>query len=320
MNRRASIGDVLVPGAIGGLLAGAVVALWLFGVDLIQGHPLATPAVLGQALFQPPEFQMTFRLLAGYTILHFGVFVLLGIATAWFVRAFHLAPGLLLGLAFGVVVLDVVYYGALLLTGANVAEIVAWYQVIPANALAGMTLMAYLHRASREQQPLGWGILRGHPLLVQGIVTGLIGAAVVALWFLGLDLLAGRPFHTPAALGSALFLGAQSDAEVHMSFGLLAGYTMAHVAAFVAAGIVIAAAAAYLERTPSRVLVVALALIVMEAVIVSALLLGAEWVLGSLGVWAITVANVLAVAAMGWYVWRGHRALPERLRHATVDV
>jgi hypothetical protein len=320
LNRRAGIGDVLLPGAIGGLLAGAAVALWLLVIDVFAGQPLATPAVLGQILLQPPEFEMTFRLLAGYTILHFGAFVILGIAAAWFVRTFHVAPGLLVGLIFGVIVLDVVYYGALLITGANVVDVLAWYQVVPANALAGAVLMAYLHRVYEEPQPLGWGVLRGQPLLQQGVTAGLIGAAVVAAWFLIIDTIGGRPLHTPAALGSAMFFGAQSDAEVRLSLGLVMGYTMLHVAVFIAAGMAIAAAAAYLERQPSRALMVALTFIVMEAVIISAVLLGAAWVMGSVGLWAITGANVLAVVAMGWYVLRTHRSLPERLRHATVDV
>jgi hypothetical protein len=192
--------------------------------------------------------------------------------------------------------------------------------VVPANALAGIVLMTYLHRVYREPEPLGWGMLRGHPLIQQGLMTGLIGAGVVALWFLVIDIIGGRPLHTPAALGSALFLGAQSETEIRMSIGLIAGYTMAHVAVFIAAGSAMAAAAAYLERRPSRALIVGLAFIVIEAVITSAVLLGAEWVMGSVGLWAITGANLLAVAAMGVYVMRAHRTLPERLRHATVDV
>ena len=35
---------------------------------------------------------------------------------------------------------------------------------------------------------------------------------------------------------------------------------------------------------------------------------------------AITAANVIAVGAMGWYAWRSHPALSDRLEHAPVDV
>ena len=319
MNRSAPIRDVLVQGSIGGVIAGLVVSVWFLVVDLVTGQPFATPAILGQAIMQLPEFAMTPRLILGYTILHFGVFVGLGIAAAWFIRVTRLAPSLLLGLGFGIVTLDVVYYGALLVTGANMLEVIEWFQVIPANALAGLALMGYLHAATRESQPLGWGVLRGHPHVTEGVIAGLCGAAVVALWFLLVDTVTGRPFHTPAALASALFLGAQSEAEIRLSLGLIAGYTVIHIAVFAAAGFVLAGAAAYLERAPSRALVVALSLLLLEAVVLATLLLGAGWVLGSVGLWAITAANILAVAAMVWYVLRGHQALPERLKHVVVD-
>lgn len=41
----------------------------------------------------------------------------------------------------------------------------------------------------------------------EGIVAGLTGAATLAVWFLLLDSLDGRPFYTPSALGTALFRG-----------------------------------------------------------------------------------------------------------------
>lgn len=312
--------DVVIPGSVGGLVAGAVVGVWFFAVDLIAGQAFVTPALLGQVIMQLPEFDSSWRLLAAYSALHFGTFVVLGVATTWFLRTTGLAPGVLLGVLFGVVVLDVTYYAALLITGGSVFEVLDWYQVVPANMLAGMALMGYLHRAQRDERPFGWAVLRGHPLLIEGIGTGLIGAAAVAAWFLFVDLVGGRPFHTPAAIGSALFLGAQSESEVHASLGLLAGYTMVHVAAFVVFGVIMAALAAYLERAGSRILVVSLALIVSEAGALAVLWVSAEWVLGSIGLWAITVANGLAVTAMSWYVWRSHRALPGSLRHATVDV
>ena len=320
MDRTAPFRNVIVHGVIGGLIAGLVVSLWFFAIDLVQGQPLATPALLGQVIMQLPEFDMSASLLLGYSALHFGVFVLLGVAATAFLRATGLAPSLLLGLAFGVVTLDLVYYGALLLTGGSVFEVVEWYQVVPANALAGMALMAYVHRASRSEQPLGWGVLRDYPRLLEGIYTGLVGAAVVAVWFFVVDVAGGRPLHTPAALGSALFLGAQSDVEVHTSLALIAGYTVVHVAVFCALGVLFVAAADYLERRPSRVLLVGLAAIVLNGALLPSLALTAEWTMGSIGIWAIVVANLLAVAAMGWRTWRTHPTLRQRLEHAAVDV
>lgn len=41
----------------------------------------------------------------------------------------------------------------------------------------------------------------------EGIVAGLIGAATIAIWFLILDTIQGRPLYTPTVLGIALFRG-----------------------------------------------------------------------------------------------------------------
>src|SRR3712207_5404647 len=43
-----------------------------------------------------------------------------------------------------------------------------------------------------------------HPLLHDGVIAGLIGAAVIAVWFFIVDAIAGRPFFTPATLGHGL--------------------------------------------------------------------------------------------------------------------
>ena len=48
--------------------------------------------------------------------------------------------------------------------------------------------------------------------LSEGFIAGVIGAGGVALWFLIIDTVSGRPFYTPALLGSALFLGLRDPA------------------------------------------------------------------------------------------------------------
>jgi hypothetical protein len=63
------------------------------------------------------------------------------------------------------------------------------------------------------------------------------------------------------------------------------------------------------ERSSSLVLLTVPAAIALEAVAVTGLALGADWVLGAIGVWSVLFANLLAVIAMGWYVWRTHPML-----------
>jgi hypothetical protein len=246
-------------------------------------------------------------------VLHFAVFAILGVGMAWVSAAFTAPPRLLLGLGFGVLLQEVTFYVGLLLLHAPHLGVVAWPHIVGANIAAGLVLMGYLHYAERDPRPLGFTTLRGHPALMRGVVNGLIGAAVVAAWFFVLDVASGTPFHTPAALGSALLLGAAGPGEIVVTFGLVAVYTVVHVAAFVIAGVVFVALAEQVERVPAMALLVLLTAILLEGLVLATIGVGAQWVLGTVGWWSVAVANVLAVLAMGWQVWRTHPMLQRRL-------
>jgi hypothetical protein len=66
---------------------------------------------------------------------------------------------------------------------------------------------------------------RPEELLARGIITGLFGAAAVAMWFFFIDFSDGHPFRTPAALGSALLFGITGVELVKITFGVVAAYT-----------------------------------------------------------------------------------------------
>jgi hypothetical protein len=151
--------------------------------------------------------------------------------------------------------------------------------------------------------------IRPATLVSRGLITGLLGAATVAAWFLAVDLYTGRPFRTPAALGSALFLGASAPEHVQVGAGIVAAYTVVHLVAFALAGIAFVALAQQVQRSSSLVLLTVPAAIVLEAGALIVLALGAEWVLGALGVTSVLLANLFAVCSMGWYVWRTHPML-----------
>ncbi|PYO73636.1 MAG: hypothetical protein E6K55_13595 [Gemmatimonadetes bacterium] len=304
----------IADGVVGGVLAGLVVAVWFLVVDSLAGRPFYTPTALASALMRQAVGSPTLRLVAAYTVVHFGVFALLGTAMAGAIAALRTPPRLLLGVLFGLVAQEVAFYAGLALSDASRVAIVPWPHVVAANVLSGFVLMNYLHRAARDQHPFGWTALRGHPLLTQGLVTGLIGAGVVALWFLALDVAAGHPLRTPAGLGAALLFGASNATAVEINLGLVAAYTVFHVVAFFLAGVLFVAIAEQIERTPGLILLATMAMIVLDAVVVTALALGAQWVLGTLGVWSVLVANVLALSAMGWFVWATHPLLRRKLR------
>ena len=298
----------LVHGAVGGLIAGAVVAFWFLNVDLLAGQPFQTPARLANALLGG-DHSPGLRLVGTYTILHFGVFAALGMIAASFLRALSIAPSLLIGAAFGLVVLTGVHYGAMLVTGGRMMAALPAIHIVIANMLGGMAMMGYLHVATQSTAPIGYGVLREHKLVTRGLVTGLIGAGAVAIWFLVLDVARGQPFFTPAALGAALLLGATSQAEVQVTLPIVAAYTVLHVAAFVLIGIAVEWAAERVERAPAVLRAAALTFVLIEGVFIGLVGAVSQWVLGALGYWAVAVGNVLALAAMAMWVFGTHPRL-----------
>lgn len=294
--------QLVVHGAIGGVLAGAVVAAWFLIVDLLAGQPLATPLTLAAAALSRVSVSATVRLVAGYTALHFGVFALLGMAAAYGMGRLGIAPGLRHGVVFGLGVLTAVHYGGLALVQAGVLMELPVLHVLAANLLGGVAIMAYLHHAERSVAPLGWDLKR-HRLIVQGVLTGLFGAVAVAVWFLFLDAVEGRPFFTPAALGSVVFFGASTPSQVTVSLGVIAAYTVLHVVAFCIAGVAFVWVANRIERTPALWLLALMAFIVIEGGFVATAGTLAGWVI-AFGWWSVALANFLAVGVMAAWVWR----------------
>src|SRR3990170_2543737 len=87
-------------------------------------------------------------------------------------------------------------------------------------------------------------------VLREGIVAGLLGAAVVAVWFLFFDLARGRPLLTPGLLGAAVFQGVTDPIGLEIAPGNVLGYTLLHGLAFVAFGVIAASGMAGREGRP----------------------------------------------------------------------
>ena len=142
---------------------------------------------------------------------------------------------------------------------------------------------------------------------VVGIQAGVLGAAVIAVFFLSVDLAAGRqPMWTPGALGSAVFLGESPPVDAEPEPVLVLAYTAAHGTFFLAAALMSAFALLQRERVgPTTALVLfGILFAVFEAMILGFLKLAAPSLLATFGIWNVTFANLLASAAMvGLFVW-----------------
>jgi hypothetical protein len=148
-------------------------------------------------------------------------------------------------------------------------------------------------------------------MLLEGLFTGMIGALAVALWFLILDLAAGRPLHTPALLGAWLMHGAAAGAEPVVVAPLeVAAYTAFHFVAFIVVGIAFSWMMTLFDRFPIMFFVLLVLFVsLMVGFFALDVALGAQ-LTGRLQAWTIVVANLLAAAGMALYQWKRHpRAL-----------
>jgi hypothetical protein len=149
----------------------------------------------------------------------------------------------------------------------------------------------------------------------EGIIAGVLGAATVALWFLVVDMMHGRPFYTPTVLGTALFGRGVWPATLETlppSFEMVAMFTWVHVLAFAVIGVVVARVIVMAERNPSLGFGFVLLFVILEACFTVAMMIVAEPVLRALTWPAILVANILAAAVMAGYFWLRHPTMQMR--------
>ena len=143
-------------------------------------------------------------------------------------------------------------------------------------------------------------------LYTRGMIAGVLGAAVVALWFLLLDAAHGRPFYTPTVLGTALF-GRSADLtspdQLRISVEMVTMFTWVHGLVFAALGALASRLLGVAERNPSLGFGVVLLFVVFQFAFTVAAMLFAAPVLHVLTWPAVFGANLLSAAVMTAYLW-----------------
>lgn len=303
-------GAAVKRGLVAGFAAALALALWFLVIDALAGRPLHTPAFLARVLLGADVITLSAAQIAVYTVVHFALFLVLGAAVGWLMDRLDAVPGILLGFVLGFLLFNLVFYGGVWLTGTDVVNYLGWVEVLIGNVIAGLTLVGVVRLLHPQPVVSLAAALREHRVLREGMMVGLIGAGVVALWFLVLDAAMGRFWFTPAALGSVVFHGATDAAGVRLDMLTILGYTGLHLAAFGVVGLIAAAIVAYAEDRHAYVLLGAVLLFVtLETFFIGVLTLMAQWLLELIPWWSILVANVIAAGAMGAYLWRLHPKL-----------
>lgn len=301
---------LLVRGAAAGFVAAATLAVWFLIVDGMAGRPFHTPGFLWRVLFGGEALELAGAQVALYTVLHFGAFLALGVGVAWLADRFRVPLGILGGAVLGFLLFDLLFYGGVWLTGVDVVGYLGWAEVLVGNVLACVGLTGTLRLMDADRNVSWREVLAEHEVLREGVVAGLIGAVAVAAWFLLIDVVAGRVFFTPAALGSVVFSGATGPEGVTVGPLMVLGYTGFHLVAFLATGLIAAGIAAAAEdRQPYLLFGAVLLFVTFETFFIGLVAIAANWLLDVIPWWSIAVANLIAAAAMGTYLWKRHPQL-----------
>lgn len=306
--------SVLREGIVAGLIGATVVAVWFLLFDLARGRPLLTPGLLGAAVFEgvtdPSGLRITVGHVLGYTVVHGLAFIAFGVVAASLMAVSEREPALFVGFVILFACFEVFFFGVVGAMGKSVLGALVWWSILIGNLLASVAMLWYLFRAHRALPRSLVGAWGG--VLREGIVAGLIGAAVVALWFLAIDAIQGEPLRTPRLLGAALLRQTAATPAV-------LGYTVVHGLAFIAFGIVGALLIAGAERQPLFIFALVIFFTAFEVFFFGAIVILAKWVLDELAGWTVFVGNLLAAAGMLGYFFAGHRGLARRLTAAWAD-
>jgi hypothetical protein len=308
-------GRVVREGVVAGLIGAAAVAILILVFDIAGGAPLQSPAILGSLIFKgvrdPTQVTVSAGLVLGYTIVHGLGFIVVGVIAAALVAAAERERAMVLALLIFFAAFDVSFIALVASWALPVLGVLTWWEILAGNLVASAAMLYYFHRRHPD---LARSLIGGWVDVVrEGIVAGIFGGAVVAVWFYVYDTIRLQPFHTPALLGATMLQGRRDPALLTQPWDVILGYTVFHFAVFALFGIAVAACLFAAEREP-RILLGLLILFLCFQIFFFGLLQALDVHLaGALPWWNVAIGNLLASVAMVTYFFLSHRSLGARL-------
>jgi hypothetical protein len=150
---------------------------------------------------------------------------------------------------------------------------------------------------------------REHSVVREGAIAGLLGAVIDAVWFLAFDMAAGQPLRTPNALGKVFFAGDVNPGLREISSQAVVGFTVMHVVSFLLGGMALTALVHLVSRNPSFRMGLWIGLVVAFAYFTGLAYMLTTSSAERIPFWSVVGGNLLALAAMMWYLWRRHPRL-----------
>lgn len=303
--------SVLREGVITGVIGAVTVALWFLIYDAWRGKPLFTPALLGTAIFygvsSPLGIDITAGPVIGYSIIHVLTFIGFGIVAACMMLASEREPAIFIAFVTLFAAFEVTFFVVVRTLSGTILGAIGWWAIFAGNLLASIGMLWFLVRGHPQLPSTLVG--SSGPILREGVAAGLIGAAVVAFWFLILDAIHGDPLRTPRFLGTTTLQ--QAD-----PVGAVLSYTIVHGIAFIVFGIAGAFLLSGAEQRPVFLFSFVMLFLAFEFFFFAVMLILARWVLDELAGWAVVLGNLLAGAAMLTYYFKKHHLLAGRIGQA----
>ena len=147
-----------------------------------------------------------------------------------------------------------------------------------------------------------------HSTVAEGVVVGVIGAVIVAMWYFIVDTAGGQPLHTPNVLGK-IFLRGDLAPGARIVPQAVIGYTVMHFIFFALVGIGLTSLVHLAVRNTSLRMGVWLGF-----VIAFGLFAGHTYMLATasgerFSPCSVISGSVLGVLGMAGYLWRRHPRL-----------
>jgi hypothetical protein len=147
-------------------------------------------------------------------------------------------------------------------------------------------------------------------VIADGLITGLIGYAIVVVLCALNDLAHGRsPFYSAAVLGSVVFFGLRDPDALVIWAGPVLAYNGVHMFAFLLLGTFMASLVSLAERGSDLWYVSVLIFLIAVPHVAGLPLWFAAAVRETLSLWVVVAATVLAATGMAAWFWHAHPQL-----------
>lgn len=146
--------DLLYDAFYGGAFGASAIALFFLAIDVLQGHPLFTPSLIGTVLFTSASpltvTETRLDMVAYFTLVHFAVFGALAAGISGMCRRWALAEGhpiVIVGVVFTVLTAVLILADFTLMRGVVTAMGLA--PVLAGNAVTGFVMAAFFRWSHR---------------------------------------------------------------------------------------------------------------------------------------------------------------------------